>query len=309
MKNEEGTVKLRNPGGRFRREWISDAAGWQSLRLRISEWHLTSADVIEPPPSDDPSFTVLLNAAFHLDERFRGQWRGQLYTKGTGELSPARHQRRLRQNFAGQGSLNTLGVHIPQATVDRVAQELSTPGNAVGCSLQDLPFMDDRPLSGFSFTVLAALRDKAPDFYAKSAAQWLAAHLLLGPFKAFEWHQSLTHERVSDHRFIRVLEYIDAHLSEHLDLRILSQEAGLSPFHFAALFNKAVGATPHRHVHHLRMKTAQSMLRTTDKSTLEIALACGFESASHFATAFRRELLQTPTEYRSSQRFSEITSS
>jgi AraC family transcriptional regulator len=41
------------------------------------------------------------------------------------------------------------------------------------------------------------------------------------------------------------------------------------------------------------------MLRETDKTMLEIALTCGFGSASHFASAFRRHFSQSPTEYRS----------
>jgi AraC family transcriptional regulator len=96
-----------------------------------------------------------------------------------------------------------------------------------------------------------------------------------------------------------VLEYIDAHLADRLDLGTLSKEAGISPFHFAALFKRAVGATPHRHVLHLRTEAARSMLRETSKSTLDIALTCGFGSASHFASTFRRQFSQSPSQYRS----------
>jgi len=110
----------------------------------------------------------------------------------------------------------------------------------------------------------------------------------------------LAKERISDYRLVRVLEYVEAHLSERLDLRVLAKEAGISPFHFAALFTKAVGATPHHHVQRLRMQAAKAMLRDTDKSILDIALSCGFGSASHFAAAFRRQFLQSPTEFRSS---------
>ncbi len=59
---------------------------------------------------------------------------------------------------------------------------------------------------------------------------------------------------------------------------------------------------PHRHVQHLRIQTAKAMLRDTDKTILDIALSCGFGSASHFAAAFRQRFLQSPTEYRTSLR-------
>jgi AraC-like DNA-binding protein len=77
---------------------------------------------------------------------------------------------------------------------------------------------------------------------------------------------------------VRVLEYIEARLSDRLDLRVLSKEVGISPFHFAALFRKAVGATPHGHVQHLRMEAAKAMLRDTDNSTLQIAYPADSEA-------------------------------
>jgi AraC family transcriptional regulator len=186
---------------------------------------------------------------------------------------------------------------LPQDTVDFVANEVQKPG-----TLGDFPFFDDPVITNLGFSVISAIRGGAPDFFAQATAQSIAVHLLLGPSRGFEWHQSLAREHISDYRLVRVLEYIEAHLSDRLDLRVLSREAGISPFHFAALFTKAVGATPHRHVQHLRLEAAKAMLRDTDKSTLDIALTCGFASASHLAAAFRRQFSQSPTEYRSSRR-------
>ena len=46
----------------------------------------------------------------------------------------------------------------------------------------------------------------------------------------------------------------------------------------------------------------KEMLCDADKTILDVALSCGFGSASHFAAAFRRRFLQSPTEHRSSHR-------
>jgi AraC family transcriptional regulator len=302
MKKPASETKPRYSYGRYTDSLTSKSAGWQSLLVRIREWEI-SETTVETQSCNDPSIHLLIDKTMLVDHFSDGQWRRQRYTRGTGLLSPGGgHQRRLRLHFTGDARLDVLSLVLPQQTVDRVAHEVFTPSSSLRRPLHDIPFLDDRSISAFSSSVLAALRKGAPEFYAQSAAQWLAAHLLLGPFNASEWHRSLTHERVSDARLIRVLEYIDAHLSENLDLHVLSREAGLSPFHFAALFSRAVGATPHRHVTHLRMRTARSMLRETETSILEIALTCGFGSASHFASAFRREFSQSPTEYRSSER-------
>jgi AraC family transcriptional regulator len=259
-------------------------------------------DPVELPSFSDPSISLVLNHRFRIDTFSEGRWRGTKFTRGTGKLTPARQARVIRHHFESQKNLALLHLILPQNTVDLVAAEVPKAGTILRSSLSEVPFLDDPVITNLSFSVVAALRDGAPDFYAQAVAQWLAAHLLLGPSAGFEWRRSLAHERISDYRLVRVMEYIEAHLSERLDLHALAKEAGISPFHFAALFTKAVGATPHRHVQHLRMQAAQAMLRDTDKSTLDIALSCGFGSASHFAAAFRRRFLQSPTEYRTSLR-------
>jgi AraC family transcriptional regulator len=304
----KGNTQLNSPAddvitrwayGSYRDPLTGDSEAGRSLYVRILEV-APYADPVELPSFSDPAISLVLNRSFRIDSFSEGRWRGTKYTRGTGKLTPARQTRLIRHHFESQKNLALLHLILPQNTVDLVAAEVPKAGTTLRSSLSEVPFLDDPLITNFSFSVVAALRDGAPDFYAQAAAQWLAAHLLLGPSTGFEWRRSLSHERISDYRLVRVLEYIEAHMSERLDLRVLAKEAGISPFHFAALFRKAVGATPHRHVQHLRMQAAKAMLRDTDKSILDIALSCGFGSASHFAAAFRRHFLQSPTEFRSS---------
>jgi AraC family transcriptional regulator len=285
----------------FRDSLTSDSAKWRSLSLRITEV-ARYADPLETQMVANPSILLLLNQSFQVDHFSDGRCRRINYTRGTGSLTPAGQTRLLRYDFKGQKTCSFLRLILPQHTVDFVAEEAREPGTTGRRSIIDVPFLDDPLISNVGYSIVAALRDGAPEFYAQAAAQWLAAHILLGPTAGFEWRQFLAHERISDYRLVRVMEYIEAHLSERLDLRVLAKQAGISPFHFAALFTKAVGATPHRHVQHLRLETAKVMLRDTDKSILDIALTSGFASASHFAAAFRRRVSQSPTEYRSSRR-------
>jgi AraC family transcriptional regulator len=281
-------------------DWLtSDSANWRSLSVLVTEreYH---ADALALPAFPNPAIKLSLNSSFCMEHFSEARWRKINYTRGTGMLTPAGHARLIRPDFRTPRAFKLLHLVLPQDTVDFVANEVQKPGTRVRSSLGDFPFFDDPVITNFGFSAISALRGGAPDFYAQAAAQWLAAHLLLGPSAGFEWRRSLSHERISDYRLVRVLEYIEAHMSERLDLRVLAREAGISPFHFATLFRKAVGATPHRHVQYLRMQAAKAMLRDTDKSILDIALSCGFGSASHFAAAFHRHFLQSPTEFRSS---------
>src|ERR1700686_4888351 len=275
----------------------SEGLGWTSLLVRVTEFGALM-DSFETPITPDPRIVLPLNKTASIEQFSRGKWRETHYGKGMGFIYPPGSRRRLRWNLNNQKSLTTMHLCLSQDTVDSVASAVPKKDAARQNQLPDASFLYDPVLSNFSSVAISAIQAELPDFYAESAAQWIAAHLLLGPSTSSRWHQSLAHEQISDRRIVRVLEYIEAHLGERLSLDVLAEEAAVSKFHFASVFSKSVGATPHRHVKHLRMLAAAGMLCDTDKSILEIALTCGFLSASHFAATFRRHFSQGPSEYR-----------
>ena len=275
----------------------SDSVQWSSLLAREAEY--TGIDEITTMRVPDLRIGLLRNHVYKLESRSGSMWTTRSYPPGSGYIEPPGSSRPFRWNSRDQPRIAVRTLYLPQQVLSSAAIELQRAGSHRLDRTLEIPFLDDPHLANFSAAVISAVRAGAPEFYAQAAAQWIAAHLLIGPSKSVEWRQSLVRDPISDHRLIRVLEYINAHLYDRLDLRALSNEAGISTFHFAALFKRAVGTTPHRHVLHLRMEAAKSMLRETDKSTLGIALTCGFGSASHFASSFRRHFSQTPSEYRS----------
>jgi transcriptional regulator of acetoin/glycerol metabolism/AraC-like DNA-binding protein len=100
----------------------------------------------------------------------------------------------------------------------------------------------------------------------------------------------------------RVDQYVEANLSESLDLAELAGVAGLSVFHFARQFKQSAGVTPHQYLIRKRVERAQEMLARADLSLSEIAFATGFADQSHFARHFRQMLGITPGQFRWSQR-------
>jgi AraC-type DNA-binding domain-containing proteins len=68
------------------------------------------------------------------------------------------------------------------------------------------------------------------------------------------------------------------------------------------LFAQQVGQSPTVYLSHYRINKSCEMLRETDRSVIEIALACGFQSPSYFAAAFRSEMGMSPSAYRSKTR-------
>src|SRR3712207_8402351 len=72
----------------------------------------------------------------------------------------------------------------------------------------------------------------------------------------------------------------------------------LSPFHFARLFKKLTGATPHAYLAALRAARARALLAETDLPVTEVGARVGYMSSSHFARAFRQATGLSPRAYR-----------
>jgi AraC family transcriptional regulator len=89
-------------------------------------------------------------------------------------------------------------------------------------------------------------------------------------------------------RFNRVVDHIQAHLGETMDLETLAGVACFSPCHFHRLFHGWMGETIHDFIFRLRVERAAAQLAySPGKSITEVALDCGFSSPSTFARAFR----------------------
>lgn len=96
----------------------------------------------------------------------------------------------------------------------------------------------------------------------------------------------------------RICRFMDANLSMPPTAEELAMEINLSRRHFFRAFKQSTGKTPFAYIAAQRLKRAMELLRTTDGSSTEIALECGYSSASHFAHAFKRVHGIGPLEYR-----------
>lgn len=93
-----------------------------------------------------------------------------------------------------------------------------------------------------------------------------------------------------------ILEYIDRHIDEPLSIALLAQQAGYSAYHFCRLFRVHCGTSPMEYLRRRRLLLARSAL-FSQKKILDIALSYGFETASGFSKAFRREFGYSPSLY------------
>ncbi|MEZ2128116.1 MULTISPECIES: helix-turn-helix domain-containing protein [unclassified Sinorhizobium] len=164
--------------------------------------------------------------------------------------------------------------------------------------LMDLTFVDDPAMS---MIVRGGVLPLDWNERSDRVALDLACHLLIH-------HTLRRHIRRAEREIVRgglspsvrrrIVDHIEAHLEQALTLDQLASEAGLSTFHFAKMFRISFGMPPHRYLAERRVERARNLLRSGSIELVQVALACGYASQSHFTKAFRSATGITPGEWR-----------
>jgi AraC family transcriptional regulator, glycine betaine-responsive activator len=83
-----------------------------------------------------------------------------------------------------------------------------------------------------------------------------------------------------------VVKLMDSNLEEPLELDQLAVYAGRSRRQLERLFKEQLGTTPQRYYMELRVTEARRLLQHTELSQVEVLVACGFVSPSHFSKCY-----------------------
>ncbi len=100
-------------------------------------------------------------------------------------------------------------------------------------------------------------------------------------------------------RIYRVMDYIETHLADDLNLELLAGVASFSPFHFHRLFSALTGETLNNHIRRIRLERAAALLMDKRPDTIsDIAFACGFSGNAVFSRSFGEHFGMSPTTFR-----------
>jgi AraC family transcriptional regulator, carnitine catabolism transcriptional activator len=95
---------------------------------------------------------------------------------------------------------------------------------------------------------------------------------------------------------VATVTLMNRHIDEPLSMDELAAAAGYSRRHLERLFRDAVGTTPGDFYRGLRLDRGRNLLSTTDLTLLEVSIACGFTTVSHFSKSFRARFGTAPTK-------------
>lgn len=95
-------------------------------------------------------------------------------------------------------------------------------------------------------------------------------------------------------KLVGIIEQMENNLEEPLSPSLLARQAGLSTRQLERLFRRYLDRSPKRYYLELRLNKSRSLLLQTDMSVINVALACGFSSPSHFSKCYRAFYGRTP---------------
>jgi len=103
-----------------------------------------------------------------------------------------------------------------------------------------------------------------------------------------------------ERHLLRAKDLADARYADRLGVADLAHAAGLSRAHFSREFRKAFGVSPHVYVLTRRLERAAALLRSTDRTVLDVSSMVGWQSLGSFTSSFTRMYGVSPTAYRAS---------
>tara|TARA_R110002110_G_scaffold10333_6_gene50734 strand:+ start:267 stop:1235 length:969 start_codon:yes stop_codon:yes gene_type:complete len=104
--------------------------------------------------------------------------------------------------------------------------------------------------------------------------------------------------RAKSPKLMRAISAMQMHLDTPLTREEIAGQIGLSTRQLERLFHRHLGLSPRKYYMDMRLRNARLLLLQTGMSVLEVAVASGFVSASHFSKCYRDLFQHTPTQER-----------
>ena len=141
------------------------------------------------------------------------------------------------------------------------------------------------------------------DDYGEELANAVADQLIYTSIRTDQDTQRLsvpTRIGVRHPKLSQVIQMMEQNIEEPVSPSILAQRVGMSTRQLERLFRRYLNRSPKRYYMELRLQKARNLLMQTDMSVINVALACGFASPSHFSKCYRAHYDTTPYRERGS---------
>lgn len=255
--------------------------------------------ILSTPPIEEDAFVVAVH--FELFERYEYWQDGKAAPVST--LKPGEaiiYDVRRKPTFRLNSPFHSMHFYLPIATLHALAEE------AEAGRVDELHY---KPAVSHADPILHSMAETLLPVFARPdhANRLFIDHAMLavGHHVASTYGDMQTIKRpmvggLTPLQERRAKEYISANLSGDVPLAQVASECGLSASQFSKAFRKSVGMPPHQWMVQQRVALAKSLLRRSEMTLAQIALACGFSDQSHFTQCFSARTRLSPGVWRRS---------
>ena len=220
-----------------------------------------------------------------------------VYQPGDLIISPAGQPVRWRLD----DETDSLLLPIRPDFLRRVAQEAMDVDPA-RVEILGRPGLNDPVLRQLAGWLLAELESGGPGgrLYVESCSNLLALHLLRNHSTLARRPDRLPRGGLPARKLRRAIDAIQGRLAEGISLAEVAEAAGVSPSHFATLFRRSTGFSPHQYLIRCRVDRAKVLLLAGggSLSIAQVAARVGFFDQSHLGRHFKRLVGVSPAEFR-----------
>lgn len=142
------------------------------------------------------------------------------------------------------------------------------------------------------------------DDYGEKLANAVADQLIYSSIRTDQDTQRLsvpTRIGVRHPKLSQVIQMMESNIEDPISPSILAKDVGMSTRQLERLFRRYLNRSPKRYYMELRLQKARNLLMQTDMTVINVALACGFASPSHFSKCYRAHYNTTPYRERGAQ--------
>jgi AraC family transcriptional regulator len=270
----------------------SQNRGWKNIL--VEQFHEPPGEAKCDRVSEHSIYLSLAPRPVSLLQIQGGKTHTGLYAKGDISITPAKMPFFVRWDSDDQ----YLQICIASQFIQSIAGE-TTDINPDRLELIPEFRTRDRQIETIAMMLLAELQQEnvSSSLYIESLTNVLGVHLLR-QYTNSQPIPKIYEGGLSKHQLIQVLDYINEHLDRDIKLANLAALLGMSQFHFSHLFKQSIGIAPYQYLLQQRLERAKQLLKQSDRSIMEIALDCGFNSHSHLSKQFRQFTGVTPKAYR-----------
>lgn len=267
--------------------------GWESIVVK--EYLLPPTKHFCPGVPEHDLFLCLSTRPYRIHQVMGEQNYVGIYSRGDISIVPAG----TKGQYHTEGTDHFLQIKIEPELLLQVARKT---GELNVNTLQLIPKFKERNSNIEQIMMMLhceLIRGSAcaSQLYIESLTNALAINLLRD-YTVEKKDLSLNSVGLNDSKLLIVTNYINENISAEIKLSDLAALAGISQFHFSRLFKQSVGISPIEYLLKQRIERAKLLLKNSELSVTEIALACGFNSHSHLGKYFRQLTGFSPSEYR-----------